>query len=615
MIKATIPFLLLALFACSNSDNDPDPGKEPGPAPGEVVTYGNESLVAVDPAGKEIAFDYRAPRDKKVGIFYFIWLGAHGYDTGDYFGGNIIPPKATDTRSPYDISELEKGHSDPADIPFGPGGAMHHWGKPYLDYYVSNDTWVIRRHAQMLSEAGVDVIFIDVTNGYAYLPVVRTLCDVYNQMLREGNPRPKISFILNTNPAPVVQELLTLYGNSDYDRLWYELDGKPLLLAPPGDYGAGVSERLTFRYAWFDTQFGYGGPWYGDGTNRWAWGEFSPQRNVKEEIPVMAASHPLWNIGRSYTGNSPEDKGGHQPANTTAEQRAAGTYFKQQFEHAIACDPDLIFITGWNEWVAQRQISTGPQQFMGKTIKAGESYFVDCYNHEFSRDIEPCADDFTDVYYYYMTDYVRRYKGVAAVEPVNEVHKIAIDGKFDDWETLGTRYKDYTDDTRARNHWGFGYKNLSLTNDTGRNDICYAKVATDCKSLFFYVETADPITPRTGRNWMRLFISVKGSTAPAWEGFQWVVNNKVTDDTRTTLQRSKGGWDWEEAATIDYAVSGNRMEIAVPLRELGITDARDFTVDFKWIDNAVTDGDIRECMRDGDSAPGDRFRYRYIFKY
>ena len=50
-------------------------------------------------------------------------------------------------------------------------------------------------------------------------------------------------------------------------------------------------------------------------------------------------------------------------------------------------------------------------------------------------------------------------------------------------------------------------------------------------------------------------------------------------------------------------------------RELGIADVRNFTVDFKWIDNAVTDGDIRECMRDGDSAPGDRFRYRYIFKY
>lgn len=186
--------------------------------------------------------------------------------------------------------------------------------------------------------------------------------------------------------------------------------------------------------------------------------------------------------------------------------------------------------------MAQRQGNTG-------------ATFIDCYNHEFSRDIEPCADDFTDVYYYYMTDYIRRYKGVTPVEPVKEIHQIAVDGKFDDWTALGTRYKDYKGDTRARNHWGFGYKNISLTNNTGRNDICYAKVATDCKSLFFYVETADPITPRTDRNWMRLFISVKGSTAPAWEGFQWVVNNRVVSENRTTLQRSKGGWDWEEAAT------------------------------------------------------------------
>ena len=215
----------------------------------------------------------------------------------------------------------------------------------------------------------------------------------------------------------------------------------------------------------------------------------------------------------------------------------------------------------------------------------------------------------------YFTDYVRRYKGVTPVEPVKEIHQIAVDGKFDDWTALGTRYKDYKGDTRPRNHWGFGYKNISLTNNTGRNDICYAKVATDCKSLFFHVETAEPITPRTDRNWMRHFISVKGSTAPAWEGFQWVVNNRVVGENRTTLQRSKGGWDWEEAATVDYAVSGNQMEIAIPLSELGITDVRDFTVDFKWIDNAVADGDIRECMRDGDSAPGDRFRYRYIFKY
>ncbi len=41
----------------------------------------------------------------------------------------------------------------------GPAHAMHHWGEPYLGYYVSNDEWVIRKHAQMLSDAGVDGCF------------------------------------------------------------------------------------------------------------------------------------------------------------------------------------------------------------------------------------------------------------------------------------------------------------------------------------------------------------------------------------------------------------------------------------------------------------------------
>lgn len=615
-------FLLLAALsvACSH-DATGDGGGEPTPPvdpsqPAGLVTYGIESAVAVDPQGDELAFDYPAVReDKKVGIFYFIWQGAHGYDESGYFGGDIQPPSASDVNSPYDISVLERGHADPQTIAFGPKGAMHHWGKPYLDYYVANDKWVIRKHAQMLKAAGVDVIFIDLTNGYAYLPVVKTICSVYQQMLREGNRTPQISFILNTNPQLPIQELLTLYKSGTYDRLWYKMNGRPLILAPLLDYGPEINNYFTFRYCWYDTKFGYGGSWYGDGTNRWSWGEFSPQRNVKEEVPVMVASHPLWDVGRSYTGNSPAGQGGHQPHNTTAEQRAAGTYFKQQFQQALRYDPDMIFITGWNEWVAQRQIADYPMQFMGSPIKKGDSYFVDCYNHEYSRDVEPCADDFKDIYYYYMADYVRRYKGMKPVAPVREIHRIAIDGKFDDWTPLGTRYQDYRFDTEARDHWGFGYKNRSLKNDTGRNDIYRCKVATDAQNLYFHVETVDPITPSGDPRWMRLFIDVKGSTAPDWEGFQWVVNNRVASDTQTTLQRSKGGWNWEEVATLDYAVDGRQMEIAIPLARLGIDNPREFTVDFKWIDNAVVDGDICECMRDGDAAPDSRFRYRYIFKY
>lgn len=620
MKKVIFPLLFALLIACSNDATGNDPGVDPSlppPAePADLITYDFESTIALDPAGKEIAFDYPATREgKTVGIFYFIWQGAHGYDDSGYFNGDIVPPSASDVNSPYDISILEHGHTDPQTINFGPKGAMHHWGKPYLDYYVANDKWVIRKHAQMLRDAGIDVIFIDLTNGYAYLPVVKTLCTVYQQMLREGNRPPQISFVLNTNPAPVMQQLLTLYKSGSYDRLWYRMNGKPLVLAPLQDYGVEINNYYTFRYSWFDTQFGHGGDWYGDGTNRWSWGEFSHQRNVKEEIPVMAASHAHLNIGRSFSGLSPAFRGGSQPQNTTAQQRAAGTYFKQQFEHAVQCDPDLIFITGWNEWVAQRQIAENPMQFLGKNISSGDTYFVDCYNHEYSRDVEPCADDFKDTYYYYMVDYVRRYKGTKTVKPVNEIHRIAIDGRFDDWALLGTCYKDYRFDTEKRDHWGFGYKNLSLKNDTGRNDIYRCKVATDARMLYFYVETVDPISPSGDPKWMRLFIDVKSDTNPGWEGFQWVVNNWVVSDSKTSLQRSKGGWEWEDVAILDYAVKGRQMEIAIPLDELGITNRREFTIDFKWIDNAVDAGDICECMTDGDSAPDSRFRYRYIFKY
>ncbi|MEG0806756.1 MAG: hypothetical protein RR410_00225 [Alistipes sp.] len=620
-MRSLIFLLFMTTLVACKKDSVADGGGKPPPpvAPDEVITYGNESLVVIDPAGAEIGFDYPVRRDKKVGIFYFIWQGAHGYDQAGYHNGDILPPEASDVNSPYDISELERGHSSPQEIHFGPKIAMHHWGKPALDYYVGNDRWVIRRHAQMLAEAGVDVIFIDLTNGFSYLPVVKTLCEVYAQMLREKNPRPQISFVLNANAATVIDQLQELYLQSQLSRLWYELGGKPLILAPLENYGAAIDKRYTIRYAWFDSQFGHGGQWYGNGLNKWTWGEFSPQRNVVEQMSVMAGSHAHLNIGRSYTGASPAGMGGYQPANTTPEQQAAGSYFKQQFRRAIACDPDMIFVTGWNEWVAQRQINGEGGaycgSFLGKPIGNGDTYFVDCYNQEYSRDVEPCANGIKDTYYYYMVDNLRRYKGVEAVAPVAEIHKIDIDGQFDDWTSLGTRYRDYTLDTQPRDHWGFGYRNRHLTNTTGRNDISYAKVATDATMLYFYVETIDPITPHTDKNWMRLFIGVKGSEAPAWEGFQWVINHQITDQTQTQLQRCTGGWRWEKAATLHYAVNKNRLEIAVPLATLGITDPRQFTVDFKWIDNSVTTGDISDCMRDGDSAPDNRYRYRYIFKY
>ncbi len=93
-------------------------------------------------------------KDRYVGMFYFLWLGAHGQS------------------GPHDITKILAEHPDalkqPTSPPWGPFHAFHHWGEPLFGYYLSDDAWVLRKHAQMLSDAGVDTVIFDVTNQATY---------------------------------------------------------------------------------------------------------------------------------------------------------------------------------------------------------------------------------------------------------------------------------------------------------------------------------------------------------------------------------------------------------------------------------------------------------------
>jgi hypothetical protein len=64
-----------------------------------------------------------------------------------------------------------------------------------------------------------------------------------------------------------------------------------------------------------------------------------------EQICVAVAEHPIANIGRSFHG-------GRQPA-PGQERTAEGLHFAEQWTRALAVDPEFIFVTGWNEWIAQ----------------------------------------------------------------------------------------------------------------------------------------------------------------------------------------------------------------------------------------------------------------------
>ena len=114
-----------------------------------------------------------------------------------------------------------------------------------------------------------------------------------------------------------------------------------------------------------------------------------------------------------------------------------GAHFADQFEYAIEQDPEFIFITGWNEWMAIRYIS-----------QDGTHTFFDQFTDKLSRDIEMSIGELKDHYYYQMVDYIRKYKGTSPVPDASEMKVIDIsDTNNDYWADVSPFYPAYQGNT------------------------------------------------------------------------------------------------------------------------------------------------------------------------
>jgi len=94
---------------------------------------------------------------------------------------------------------------------------------------------VIRKHATMLTDAGVDVIIFDTTNGYTYQDTYRLLLDTFADIRAQGENTPQIAFLTPFGtPRQVVVDLYqNLYQPGIHPELWFHWEGKPLILADP----------------------------------------------------------------------------------------------------------------------------------------------------------------------------------------------------------------------------------------------------------------------------------------------------------------------------------------------------------------------------------------------
>lgn len=565
----------------------------------------SDTWVATDGLGRTLPMHEQVgpPREKRwVGLFYFLWLGQHG------------------EAGPFDISRILAADpgaiNNPGSPLWGPMHAPHHWGESIFGYYVSDDAGVLRKHAQMLADAGIDVIIFDVTNQLTYPSSWKALCRVFDQARRDGTKAPQIAFLCPFgDPSKVVRELWDqLYSQNLYPELWFRWEGKPLILADPAFFKQGVEgsadakirEFFTFRKPQPSYFTGPTGP------GQWSWLEVHPQHvfpdsaGAAEQISVGVAqnavdgklsvlSHPR-SHGRSFhNGKQPDPSG----------QDFTGRNFAEQWERALKVDPPFVFITGWNEWIAGRFDKNAP------FYASGPVSFVDEFNVEYSRDVEPMNGGHGDAYYYQMIANIRRYKGVRSI-PMVKPQAIRIDGRFEDWANVEPEFRDTVGDPVKRDHRGWG-KDSRYVNLTGRNDIVAAKLSHDANTVYFYVRTREPLSAPADPNWMMLFIDADGDPTTGWLGYDLAVNRARTGEGKAVIERHEGsGYRWKSVDSALYKHAGNELELAIPqamLRPGGLPSH----IDFKWADNIQQTGQWSDFTLNGDAAPNDRFNYRARF--
>lgn len=525
---------------------------------------------------------------REVGIFYFLWLGEHG-DAGI-----------------QDITKIMEQYGDQAGLAscpgWGPVFSIHHFAEPLYGYYYSIDTWVMRKHVELLSNAGVDFLYFDTTNNYAYTENVLKLMKILHEFNVRGYEAPKVCFYTHTGADERVKTIYNaIYKKDLYPDTWYMWEGKPLIIAPAN---TNVDGFFTTREPQWpnEKQQKNAWPWID-----WNWPQkvYRDSRNKPEAVSVSVAQHAgngcfsesaLYgyegNWGRSFNGTNDL---------LTADSYKLGLNIQNEFNYAMTVDTPVVLVTGWNEWIAGRQ----PQINNGQPV-----VFIDTFNYEYSRDIEMSRGGYFDNYYMQLISNIAAIKGAAPTLVQDARNPINVTGDFAQWDKVLVDYPDPEGDTVERDCVGFGHN--KLTDTTGRNDITDIKVTNDLTYLYFYVKTADTIVrPEAGKTsaWMQLFLNVDGKQT-GWYGYDFILNGSPKSDTVTTLDKYENG-SFTAAQDIAYRVLGNEIMFAVPMEYLGITAYDRIALQFKAVDSDNAVDELEDFYIEGDCAPLGRPNFMY----
>lgn len=585
--------------------------------PGDIMAdtwVGADELEREFPTNKQVG---NVKKDKYVGIFYFLFC----------FPNNARIVDTTETYLKYGVEGVWR---------IIPQDGFHVWARPYFGYYRNTDQWIFQKHAQLLTDAGIDFVFLDTTNmNGLYEGAWTALLDTWAELRSKGVATPQVVFHNGSEPQVMnehVKVQINAYKNEKYKDLWFMWDGKPLILGDDEFLPFEYCEYFTIRKSWAFNSF------TGSGEGRWPWIAEYPQLPGKspegkiEQVVVSAGFHSNSSNGRSFH-NGAEESSGIRDFGYGLEDMDKGLAFAEQWSRVFEINPSVVMITGWNEFTFGRWVNAGPGQLISSSYNITEddpvfcSNYIDAFSAEFSRDIEPVSQLFRDNYYCQMVQNIRKFKGVRKIEEGTGSVDIDMDSDFSQFRDIGPVYYDTLYDTAHRN-----YEDVSgepVINETGRNDFKEVRVSKTDEFVYFYAKCTENITvpEENDPTWMNLFVDSDQKHTTGWSGYDFAAGFSRTLEYKEAEYKATGHFTgtvtveafnsdvWSDRTPVGegtYSVSGSTIVIKIPAGLLNLSERDNF--DFKLADHSTSSGEVMEFMDLGDAAPNSRFNYRYIKK-
>lgn len=560
--------------------------------------YTRNNLYAYDALGRTVEPVAELNDEKSVGIFYMLWAGQHGI-----------------TDRPYDISSLlEKNPEALWDIngnEDSPLNALHWWGEPLYGYYNMQDEWVVRRHMEMLTCAGIDYLGFDVTNIETYDDVWLVICTVLQEMADDGIDIPKVVFYTHTTDSgtswnKVVHFYDMIYAQNRFPDTWYMPNGKPVIITVKAELERNRPDLVEF----FDVR---NSQWPGaapqeDGV---PWMSFQRPQEVIGSAASVSVAQQLQRFSEAYESdlnvgyreNASWGRGYTSAGGFDHSEEAilSGKNFQEEWDYVIGNEQvESVFVTSWNEWVAQKFVTTGAN---GAYVS-----FTDCFNMEYSRDVEPMKGGYGDNYLMQLTQNVRAFKEGTSSSKAN-INRATIDlADQSSWEGIPV-YRDPRGDAIERNH--VGSWNHIYTDTTNRNDIISVAIANDDTYLYVNTTVAYELIASDDANWMNVYFNVIDDAEKGVGGFNFILNrSRDVRAGKATLARLSADGSTSDIAQCDMVVREDGITFRIPLSALSLTAASP-KVAVKVTDNLQDISDPMDFYVSGDSAPIGRYAYGY----